>query len=568
MRKTSVYIFILSLVFLSSSLAIEIPGDPIRGKLLFQQNCAVCHSIGLKDQAISGVGPLLAGIYGKPAGSLTDYSYTKQLKHSGIVWAYKTLNKFLIAPMAYVPGTAMAIQIADQNDRDSIIAYIASLKEPEDLVARMRMKYPKIKTLGDYNNDSPGAIHRINLDQLPKPYTTRSSGNSPKIVSRPQSAVLSVPKGFKVELYSVKLDRPRLLRTAPNGDIFISETKGGKIKVLRTIDGSNTPASISLFTENLKGPFGIAFYPLGSNPQWVYVATLNSVVRFPYHNGDLKTDASPEVIVPKLSNDTGGHSTRDIAFSQDGKTLLISVGSGSNVADFMDKKSPDELIDWNSSHAYGSTWGSEENRADVLMTDPLGKAPLRPYATGIRNGVSIVTQPTTGLLWVATNERDALGDDLVPDYVTHIEKGGFYGWPWYYWGNNEDPRHAGERPDLKNNIVVPDLPLQSHSAALQMTFYPDSISGVSTFPDNYKGDIFVCSHGSWNRTGRTGSKLIRIHLKDGKTIGYYEDFLTGFVVDDGHVWGRPVGVTVAHDGSILMSEDANNTVWRISTVSL
>ena len=190
--------------------------------------------------------------------------------------------------------------------------------------------------------------------------------------------------------------------------------------------------------------------------------------------------------------------------------------------------------------------------------------PLRIYASGIRNPVGIAVQPTTGQLWVSTNERDLLGDDLVPDYITHVQEGGYYGWPWYYLGNHEDPRHAGERPDLAGQAIVPDLPVQAHSASLEMTFYPAKVAGPAAFPAEYRGNIFAAFHGSWNRTGRTGSKVIRVRLRHGVPTGGYDDFLTGFVIDDSHVWGRPVGVTVAHDGALLVTEDGNDTIWRIA----
>ena len=334
--------------------------------------------------------------------------------------------------------------------------------------------------------------------------------------------------------------------------------------MLRAADGADTPAEDSVFAENLEGPFGIAFYPLGGNPQWVYVGNLNSVVRFPYRNGDLKARGPAETIVPLLADSTGGHTTRDVVFSLDGRRMFISVGSGSNVAEGMATKSPAQIREWEASHAVGSAWGYEANRADVLVTDPDGGQHPQIFAAGIRNAVGLAVQPLTGLLWVSTNERDALGDDLVPDYISHIEAGAFYGWPWYYMGSNEDPRHPGERPDLSGHVTVPDVPVQSHSATLEMTFYPAGASGPAAFPEEYHGDIFAAFHGSWNRTGRTGSKVVRVLLKNGVPTGEYEDFLTGFVVDDGHVWGRPVGVAVARDGALLVTEDANDTLWRIS----
>ena len=252
-----------------------------------------------------------------------------------------------------------------------------------------------------------------------------------------------------------------------------------------------------------------------------------------------------------------------MAFSTDGKRLFISVGSGSNVADGLSKKSPADIEQWQAEHGLGASWGAETNRADILVTDPEGKEPLRTFATGIRNGVGIAVDPTTGELWSSTNERDGLGDDLVPDYITRVKEGGYYGWPWYYLGNFEDPRHPGERPDLLGKAIVPDVLLQAHSASLEMTFYPVA-KGPAAFPPEYRGDIFAAEHGSWNRNTRTGYKVVRVRLNHGVPTGEYDDFLTGFVVDNDNVWGRPVGVTVAHDGALLVTEDGNGTVWRIA----
>jgi glucose/arabinose dehydrogenase len=267
--------------------------------------------------------------------------------------------------------------------------------------------------------------------------------------------------------------------------------------------------------------------------------------------------------VPKLTDSGGGHSTRDVAFSLDGKRMFISVGSGSNVAEGMSTKNPDDIRAWEAEHGRGAAWDVETNRADILVTDPEGHEPLHAFATGIRNGVGIAVNPETGDLWSSTNERDGLGDDLVPDYITRVKKGGYYGWPWYYMGNFEDPRHKGERPDLTGQAIVPDVLLQSHSASLEMCFYP-ATGGVAAFPPEYSGDAFAAFHGSWNRNTRTGYKVVRVRLDHGVPTGEYDDFLTGFVVDNRSVWGRPVGVAVAHDGALLVTEDGNGTMWRIS----
>ena len=540
-------------------------GDSARGAILFQQSCALCHSTGKDARPPIGQGPLLAGVIGRSAASLPNFGYTKALEASQLTWDSATLDRFLAGPGALVPGTTMAVMVANPVDRRDLIAYLATLRPvapptPREGVASLR----RVPTPGDWQNDAPGVHHRIRLEDLPAPFATASAGNSPRTVDRPAGVALSVPAGFQVKLFASGLSGPRLLRTAPNGDIFIAETRRGRIRVLRAADGSDAPSESTIFADNLEGPFGIGFYPLGGNPQWVYVANLNSVVRFPYQNGDLHARGPAETVVPLLADSTGGHTTRDVVFSLDGQRMFISVGSGSNVAEGLPVKSPAEIRDWEAGHARGSAWGYETARADILETDPNGRQNLRIFATGIRNAVGLAVQPATGELWASTNERDALGDDLVPDYITHIQQGGFYGWPWYYMGNHEDPRHAGERPDLAGQVIAPDVPVQSHSATLEMTFYPANASGPAAFPAEYRGDIFAAFHGSWNRTGRTGSKVVRVRLRNGVPSGEYEDFLTGFVIDDGHVWGRPVGVTVAHDGALLVTDDTNDTLWRVA----
>jgi hypothetical protein len=213
---------------------------------------------------------------------------------------------------------------------------------------------------------------------------------------------------------------------------------------------------------------------------------------------------------------------------------------------------------WGQARGLGATWGDEEGRADVRVFDSDGRHG-RVFAAGIRNCVGLAIEPVTGDVWCSTNERDGLGDNLVPDYLTSVREGAFYGWPWFYLGDHADPRRAGERPDLSHSVTMPDVLVQPHSASLQMTFYDGTM-----FPAAYLGDAFAAFHGSWNRAERTGYKVVRLRFKDGRPTGEYEDFLTGFVVDDDNVWGRPVGVAVAHDGALLVSEDANGTLWRIS----
>ena len=539
-------------------------GDAGRGKALFQQNCALCHATGLETGPAPGLGPVLDGVVGRRAASIASFGYSKALRKSHLTWDAAALERYLAGPGALIPGTTMVVIVANPADRGDLIAFLATLR-PAAIQpgAAVVISARRARSPGDWQNDAPGARHRIRPEDLPAPYATVSAGNSPHILDRPAGATLSVPQGFQVKLLASGLSGPRLLRTAPNGDLFIAETREGRVRVLRTADGADAPSENTVYADHLRGPFGIAFYPLGAEPNWVYVATLNSVVRFPYRSGDLQARGPAETVVPSLAESTGGHTTRDVVFSLDGRQMFISVGSGSNVAEGMPVKSPAEIRDWESAHPRGSTWGYEANRADILVTDPDGHS-LRVFATGIRNAVGLAVQPGTGRLWASTNERDNLGDDLVPDYITHVQEDGYYGWPWYYVGDHEDPRHAGERPDLAGRAIVPDVLVQAHSATLQMTFYPADVSGPSAFPAEYRGDIFAAFHGSWNRTGRTGSKVVRVRLLNGMATGEYEDFLTGFVIDDGHVWGRPVGVTVAHDGALLVTDDANGTLWRVS----
>jgi glucose/arabinose dehydrogenase len=405
----------------------------------------------------------------------------------------------------------------------------------------------------DWKSDKPGVVRHITVKDLPRPGATPSASNYPRVVARPAAAVPQVPDGFRADLFADGLSGPRIMRVAPNGDIFIAETRAGRIRVLRAADGASKPSANGVYASGLHQPFGIAFFPGTGEPEWVYVANTDSVVRFAYRRGDLKATAPPETIVAELPHGSG-HSTRDIAFSKDDKRLYVSVGSESNVAQGMAKPMTASIARL----PPGASWGSETDRADVLAFDPDGKN-RTVFATGIRNCVGLAIHPATGDLWCSTNERDGLGDNLVPDYVTRVREGAFYGWPWYYLGGNEDPRHAGERLDLKDQIAVPDVLLQAHSASLGLTFYNGSL-----FPAGYKGDGFAAEHGSWNRASRTGYKVIRIRVKDGVPTGEYEDFVTGFVVDDSKVWGRPVGVAVAHDGALLISEDGSGTIWRIA----
>jgi len=331
------------------------------------------------------------------------------------------------------------------------------------------------------------------------------------------------------------MTQPRVIKVAPNGDVFVADSDAGKIDVFRMADDGKV-ASKEVFATGLDQPYGIAFYPTASDPNYVYVATTGNVVRFAYKSGDMKALGDREMVVTGLP--TGGHWTRDLAFSPDG-TLYVSVGSGSNLGEgTMNGAAPQGFIE---SHPLGAAWGAEENRADVLAFDADGKN-QRIVATGLRNCSGMTVQPATKELWCVVNERDELGDDLPPDYATRLEEGAFYGWPWYYIGSNKDPRLKGKRPDLAGKVTIPDVLFQAHSAPLGIAFY-----NADAFPADYKGDAFVAMHGSWNRDHRTGYKVVRLLFdKSGKPTGAYQDFMTGFVLDDQSVWGRPVDVAVAN----------------------
>jgi len=547
------------------AVALQQSGDSSRGKIVFQQNCAICHTTGLGagNTLIAKQGPSLVGIWGRRAGWGLSFNYTEALTRSGLIWNRATLDHFLASPMKAVPGIAMPVAVSNAVDRRDLIAFLSTLGLPSGITPTAVLPASFTNDPGDWHHAAPGVKHHITLKDLPLPYSTISVGNPPKVIKQPANAALSVPRGFTVRLFAKGLSNPRIVRVAPNGDIFVAETRMNRIRVLRASDGSDAPSENQIFVDGLDRPFGIAFYPLGDDPQWIYVANNNSVVRFPYHNGDLKARGEVQVIAPSLCDSPGGHTTRDVAFSKDGKRMFIQVGSASNDAEGMSRKNIEDIRLWEAQYGRGAAWDSETNRAGILVTDPEGHQPLHTFATGIRNGAGIAVDMNSGELWASTNERDGLGDDLVPDYVTHVEEGGFYGWPWYYIGNHEDPRHQGERPDLARQIIVPDVLFQSHSAPLEMVFY-SATQGVAAFPPEYRGDIFVAFHGSWNRTNRTGYKVVRVRLNQGVPTGEYDDFLTGFVVDGRQVWGRPVGVAVAHDGALLVTDDGSGTLWRIS----
>ena len=405
---------------------------------------------------------------------------------------------------------------------------------------------------GDWHGDAPGVVRHLTAADLPPPAATASASRGPRTVPRPPGAMPAVPPGFTVGIWATGLDMPRVLRTAPNGDVFLAESGAGKIRVWRPAPGAAHPGSASTFAAQLDQPFGIAFWP-PDRPRYVYVAETSRIVRYPYDGGT--APAGPmEVVVPHLPE--GGHWTRDLAAAPDGSALYVSVGSSSNVAVGMRGVVPASA--GASPAQRGAGAGDEAGRAAVFRFRPDGGA-LQLVASGLRNCVGLAVQPQGGAVWCATNERDGMGDDLPPDYATRISDGAFFGWPWYYIGDHADGRHHDERPDLAGAVTVPDVLIQPHSAPLAITFYDGS-----SFPADYRGDALVTLHGSWNRAQRTGYKVVRLRMRNGQPTGEYEDFLTGLVANDNAVWGRPVGVTVLQDGSVLVSEDANGTIFRIA----
>jgi glucose/arabinose dehydrogenase len=535
---------------------------PSAGQTYFERNCASCHTAdaGMASRA----GPGLFNVVGRKAAAVPGYNYTDALSKAGAAgktWTRAELDVFLRDPNKDVPGTAMPIGVADAKQRAAVIDYLAGQSGKAAATAAATPQAGGNKA-GAWSEDKPGDLHHITVASLVQPYASESAGNGPKVAPRPNGALPAVPKGFKVSLFAEDSGKARLPLRLPNGDILLADTGKGQLVLLRSKGGDKADSS-SVFASGLSRPYGMALWPSGPNPKYLYVANVNSVVRFPYAVGDLKARGEPETIVEKISDTTGGHTTRTLVFTKDDKTLLLSVGSATNVATNIGAKPPVALAQWEQQHGLGGAWGEETDRATVLAFDPDGKH-RRPYANGLRNCVGMLVHPDTGDLFCSVNERDELGDNLPPDYVTRVKQGGFYGWPWYYLGAHEDPRLKGIRPDLKDKIIVPDTLIQAHSAALGMTVYKAPPGAKHAFPKEYEGEIFVALHGSWNRGIRTGYKVVRLMMKNGVPTGQYQDFMTGMVLSDRDVWGRPAAVTVAADGALLVVDDAGGVVWRVA----
>jgi glucose/arabinose dehydrogenase len=365
--------------------------------------------------------------------------------------------------------------------------------------------------------------------QLPAPFATKSSGNPPEDTTPPQGFLPTVPQGFRVNIFAAEFKEPRWLTVAPNGDIFLADSGAGKIFILRDPQHTGGAQQREIFATGVNRPYGIVFHD-----DYVYVGATNALLRFHY---DPKTSKRLGDAEKLMDLPHGGHWTRGLVFSADGKHLFISIGSESNI-----------------------NIESDSRRAAITICDPDGKN-ARLYATGLRNPSAIALEPTTGQLWAVVNERDGLGDDLPPDYFTAVKDGGFYGWPYSYIGDNVDPRVNPQKPELVAKAVIPDVLLGSHRAPLQFAFYTGT-----QFPEMYRGGAFIAEHGSWNRSVRAGYQIAFVPFKDGKPSGDPQPFLTGLVPDPAksNVYGRPVGVTVAPDGALLVSDDSAGLVYRVT----
>ena len=368
--------------------------------------------------------------------------------------------------------------------------------------------------------------------QLPPPYQTPSARNGPHVIDRPDGARLQLPAGFQIEEYATGFERPRYMTFGPSGELLLSDStnRDGKVYILFDRDGDHKAEDRKVLLDGLDRPFGLAFWN-----GYLYVGETTALKRYKYDAKNM-TVGEGEMIVnmPEFGQ---GHWTRNVLFDREGKKFYLAIGSRSNV-----------------------DAGEPEMRAAINRFNPDGSG-HEIYASGTRNPIGLAWYPGTDTLWAAVQERDALGDDLVPDYFTHLQEGGFYGWPYAYIGKHEDPRRKGEAPDLVARTIKPDVPIQAHSAVLGAMFYTGD-----QFPQEYRGGAFVACHGSWNRSRRVGYSVIFIPFKDGKPSGPARNFLTGFMLspDNRDVWGRPVGLLQLPDGSLLVSDDGGNKIWRIS----
>lgn len=375
----------------------------------------------------------------------------------------------------------------------------------------------------------------ITPQSLPSPYHTQSANNGTSMVSQPAGSSLTLPSGFEIKTFaSGGFENPRWIIQGSNGDLFVSDNSANAVFLLRDANNNGVIDSATeqfKFLEGLNQPLGMAI-----RDGWFYVANTNTVMRYSYVVGQTKIEGGGTKIIDLPGNGYNQHWTRNILFSKDGQKLYVTVGSESNVGE------------------------EEPRRAAINEYNPDGTN-HRVFASGLRNPVGMDWNPATGELWTAVNERDGLGDDLVPDFATSVKENGFYGWPYSYIGKFRDPRLDGKRLDLVEKAIVPDVLFEAHAASLGLVFYTGSM-----FPSDYVGDAFVAMHGSWNRSTLNGYKIARIPFKDGKPEGGYENFVTGWALDPkrSEVWGRPVGLVMMSDGSLLLIDDGAKKIWRIT----
>jgi len=388
------------------------------------------------------------------------------------------------------------------------------------------------KTIATQTKTGALRHYDIKLADLPAAEVLTGPRNVSKVVPRPEGAELSVPPGFQIDVYAEgDFRQPRGLLQAPNGDVFVAESAPNRITMLRDSNGDGKVDERFVFASSgLTRPYGLALWK-----DYLYVGNQTSIVRFKYKPGQTQAEGEPEKLVDLPGGQ--GHWTRNLIFNQAGTKMYVAVGSASNV-----------------------DAGEPAIRAAINEYNPDGTG-HRIFASGTRNPVGLAWNPVTKQLWAAVEERDLIGNDLVPEYVTSIKEGGFYGWPYSYLGQHEDPRRKGEHPELVKAAIVPDVLIQAHSAVLGMAFYEGKM-----FPSDYQGDAFVAMHGSWNREPRTGYNVVRIKFKNGKPVGGYDEFVKGWMLgeDKPEVWGRPVNVLVLKDGSMLISDDGGNKIWRVT----
>jgi glucose/arabinose dehydrogenase len=370
------------------------------------------------------------------------------------------------------------------------------------------------------------AVFYAQQKALPPPFATPTVNNGPHVIRQPEGAKLSVPPGFQVEIYQEGFKVPRFMLLGPSNEILLSDAARGTGGAVYVLQGKERKAII----QGLDRPYGLAL-----QDGYLYVGEPESIKRYKYDAKAMTAGPGQEII--SLKGFGGGHWTRSLLFSVDGKRLCVGTGSGSNV-------SP----------------GEDPRRAAINCYNPDGSG-HEILASGTRNPIGLRYYPGTDTLWAAVQERDELGDDLVPDYFTHIQKGAFYGWPFAYAGPHEDPRNKGMRPDLVAKTIPGDVLLGSHVAVLDFIFYTGS-----QFPREYQGGAFLAYHGSWNRAQRVGQSIAFIPFKDGKPSGPIREVLTGWMLgpDQREVWGRPVAILQLPDGSLLISEDGNNRIWHLS----